>query len=169
MATRKPRSPKPRDPIPKYTLDGTGAHDAPTMTEILTKGAPEEVREFLSGQGALMRAGAPLPAPMAEWLGAVLEAIGNGADANKALRVKKATRGPQAMGVRERAVIEHQIAGLIGQGVPPDDAYGIVERYRMALRHSDDPDALHGRTEEEHSAASARMKKRLQRRRQQTK
>jgi hypothetical protein len=105
MATRKPRSSKAPDPILDYVLDGTGAQYAPTMTEILMKGTPDEVREFLGAQGALMKAGARLPAPVAEWLGEALEAIcnedenGNRKGANEALRVG-AKPGLRPMSVR---------------------------------------------------------------------
>lgn len=168
MAARKQRGVRE---IPSYVLDATGRRvldEPPTMTEVLTKGSPAEVREFLGGQGALMRAGAPLPAPVAEWLGAALEAIGRGDDANRALRVPVGKRARQGMGVRELAVIEHQIDDLVRQGVSREDAMGIVERYRMALRHDDDPDALWGKTEDDHLTAAARMKKRLQRKSQGT-
>lgn len=169
MTTKKPRGVRV---IPSYVLDATGRRvldEPPTMTEILTKGSSREVREFLGEQGALMRAGAPLPAPVAEWLGAALEAIGCGADANRALRVPTGKRARQAMGVRERAVIEHQIDDLVRQGVSRQDAMGIVERYRMALRHENDPDALWGKAEDDHHTAAARLKKRLQRKSQGTK
>lgn len=170
MAGKKLRG--ERKAIPEWKLDATGRRvldEPPTMTEILTKGSPREVREFLGEQGALMRAGAALPAPVAEWLGAALEAIGRGADANRALRVPTSKRARQATGVREQAVAKHQIADLVRQGVSREDAAGIVERYRMALRHEDDPDALWGETEDDHLSAAARLKKRLQRKSQGTK
>ncbi|MFA7604457.1 MAG: hypothetical protein WCY29_15770 [Novosphingobium sp.] len=166
MAEKKLRG--KRGAIPKWTLDATGSHEPPTMSEILSKGLPAEVREFLGGQGALMRAGVPLPAPVAEWLGAALEEIGRGGDANRALRVV-AKQGRDPMGVRELAVVERQIDDLVEQGVSRFDAMSIVERYRMALRHDKDPRDLHGRTEEDRAAAAERMKKRLSRTRQGTK
>lgn len=169
MAAKKPRDVRE---VPSYVLDATGQHvlrEPPTMTEILTKGSPREVREFLGGQGALIRAGAPLPAPVAEWLGAALEAIGRGADANRALRVAAARRGPPGSEVRDLAVIVRQVTDLIRQGVLHEDALGIVERYRMAQRHSDDPDALHGWEKDEHEQAARRLRERLRRSRQGTK
>lgn len=169
MANRKPRAPKPRDPIAEFVLDATGTGRPPTMTEILTSGSPDEVREFLGGQGALMRAGAPLPSPVADWLGAALEAIGRGDDANRALRVEQTARGRLPMGVRERSEIEHQIADLVEQGVSRKDAAGIVERCLIAQRHNDAPDALRGKTEDDHEMASERLRKRLNRRSQGTK
>lgn len=125
-----------RGEIPRFNLDASARRDpSPTMTEILANGAPREVREFLGGQGALLRAGAPLPAPVAEWLGAALEAIGRGADANLALRLSTGKRGRHAkLSERELAHIERQIDDLVEQGVTRFDARGIVERYRDALR-----------------------------------
>jgi hypothetical protein len=166
MAAKKPRGVRE---IPSYVLDATGRNESPTMTEILSKGSPAEVREVLGGQGALMQAGAPLPAPVAEWLGAALEAIGRGEDANLALRVAQAARGRPPTGVRKRAAIEHQIADLVRQGVSRKDAAGIVERYRIAMRHSDDPDALWGKTEDDQAMAAERAGKRLRRGSQGTK
>ncbi len=167
MAANKARE---KSETSTYRLDATELHAVPmTMTEILTKGTPREVREFLCGQGSLLRAGAPLPKPVAEWLGAALEAIGRGEDANRALRVKKSAPGPQPIGIHERAMIEHQIAGLVEQGKSHRDAMGIVQRYRMARRHSDDPDGLWGQAEEDHDSASQRLKKLLHRKRQGTK
>lgn len=163
---RKPRPPKSPDTIPDYVLDGTGAHDAPTMTEILTKGAPKEVREFLREQSTLIREGIPLPAPVAEWLAAALEAITRDEDpedANAALRVKKTARGPQPIGIRERAVIEHQIAGLVEQGVSPEDARGIVERFNPG------PGTLSGKAPDDHAKAAERLRMRLRRKDQGTK
>lgn len=163
MANRKPRAPKPREPIPKHVLDATGAHCPPTMSEILTNGSPNEVREFLGKQGELIRSGAPLPASVAEWLGGALEAIGRGEDANKALRVKKAARGQEPMGVRDRAVIEHQIEDLVQQGLARGDARGVVERFHHQSN------ILSGKSEEDHVKAADRLKNRLQRKSQGTK
>jgi len=164
-----------RGAIPTFKLDATGRHEPPrTMTEILANGSPREVREFLGDQGALLRAGAPLPAPVAEWLGAALEAIGGGADANLALRLSTGKRGRSLkLSARELADVERQIDDLVGQGVTRFDAMGIVERYRIALRHDDDPDALHGKGEpeqvrREHEAASERLLQQLKRSRKRT-
>src|SRR5690606_31921758 len=54
MTDRKPRVPKAPSPMPKYKLDATGACEPPTMSEILSRGSPAEVREILRMQGALM-------------------------------------------------------------------------------------------------------------------
>ena len=66
-----------------------------SMTEALTEGTSAEVRRYLADMGAMLQGGHPLiPSEMA-WLGNALVAIGNGADANNALRLNSTRRyGP---------------------------------------------------------------------------
>lgn len=165
MTKRQPRAPKRRNPKPgdqisEYVLDAVGPPLRPqAMSEILAKGTPQEVREFLGGQGALIRAGVSLPAVVAEWLGVALEAIGGGEDANLALRVRSGRRGRPPIGDDERAEIDAQVEKLVRQDLSERDAAGIVERYQIALRHNDDPDALWGETHADHEMAADRLLK----------
>jgi len=140
------------------------------VSQALGRCSPDTAGEFLTPS----RDERAIPAPIAEWLGAALEAISGGADANLALRLSTGKRGRSLkLSARELADVERQIDDLMGQGVTRFDAMGIVERYRMALRHDDDPDALHGQGEpeqvwQEHEAASERLRKLLERSRQGT-
>ena len=107
--------------------------------------------------------GAALRPEVAEWLGAALESIGRGEDANRALRITRV--GRPGLGALESALLDHRIDDLKQQGVSDFDAHGIVERNRRALRHNDDPDALWGKTEDDHITAAENLKDRRDRRR----
>lgn len=126
----------------------------PTLTELLTQGTAEEVREALSDVGLMLRNGRVLPPNVAQWLGERLERIGNGEPPIAALGLNtKKTRS-----VRLAKVQRHMID--TAEGVSRAEALDVVGRFDPATNTlTDDPDDL----------AADRLKKSLQRDKQGTK
>lgn len=146
--------------LPYCISSGIGAR-APTTTEILTEGSPEEVRDLLETHASLWLAGAEPSKSVMKWLAEQLIAIAHeGVDANVALRVAPNKPGRQVMGVRRRIHLQHLIDDLTKQGVPLSAATSIVERL--------DPDAC-TLSDDPNDTAGERLRKRLGRAKKRTK
>lgn len=142
--TSPPRTPKRRarmtkkeNPDAPVIIDSlalaTDWDALPSLTKILTKGPPTEVRWHLDPMGRLLLGGNLLPPIMSTWLGKALIAIAGGADANEALHVA----GNKQITVSQIAKEEYLVEALHRQGMSIDEAMGVVSRMDWGLWNAD--------------------------------
>lgn len=125
----------------------------PTLTELLSEGTAEEVREALSDIARHLRIGVALQPPIAQWLGECLERIAKGEQPEDVLRLNtKKTRS-----VRLAKVQRHMID--TAECVSRADALDVVARF--------DP-ATNTLTDDPNDCAADRLRKSLQRDKQGT-
>jgi hypothetical protein len=103
-----------------------------SITDVLTRGTPAEVREQLNLAAGLLAGGGHLDAPTSRWLAAALGRIALGVDANAALRVKG--NGGNRNGVQAVHALRHQLDHLKGQGASEREALRLIAREMLSDR-----------------------------------